>query len=154
MTKRELFDAITALNTKYELPEEYEATLIAMVKPGTGGGKDVSDYTVFNEDGEPEFIFCNLHKKWEPVFNADGEPLFKEDAKSKNGYQRDCIEGVVSFKELNKQIKASEKAIIADVLDGNVTPEEGKEAIANLGDVRSNIPPREDGLGSDERPEL
>ena len=153
MTKKELFVAIEQLNSGFDLPNEYVAKLIDLVKPGVGGGKDVSDYTVFNEDEEPMFIFCNIHKKWEPITDIDGNLLFREDAKSKNGYQRDCIEGITSFKEISKQIKSSEKSIIADVLDGAISPEEGKEAIANLGDPRSSIPDREDGLGCVERPE-
>ncbi len=153
MNKKELYSAIIELNKGYELPEGYEAALSALTIPGVGGGKDVTDYTVFNEEDEVTYIFCKLHQKWEPVADEEGEPLFREDAKGKNGYRRECMESDASYKEIAKALKASEKSIMTDLLDGEITSEDAKAALAELGDVRSQIPARADGLGTDEKPE-
>lgn len=153
MTKKELFEAVQKLNEGFKLPAEYVEALTEMLKPGTGGGKDVNDYTVFDSDGAVAYIFCNMHQKWEPVADEEGELLFKEDTKSKNGFQRDCLEGIKAFKEISKASKASKDAIMEDLLEGNISSEEAKAALANIGEVRDSIPDREDGLGSDERPE-
>jgi len=153
MTKKKLNELVLAACTEFGASAELTAKLNELTAPKVGGGaSDVNDYTCFGEDGKPEFIFCNIHKKWEPVVDAEGNELFKVNEKVKNGYDRECMEGTAAWKEANKSVKASKTAIMQDLLDEVITGAEAKEQIAALGDIRSHIGPREDGLGQDEKP--
>jgi len=152
MTKQKLHEEVLRLCTEHKAPEALVAKLSELTKPKVGGSADVNDYTCFDADGNVTHIFCNLHKKWEPLKDTEGNVLFKEDKKSKNGYFRDCNEGIKQFREADKMLKASKAAIMQEVLDEEITGTEAKEAIAELGSVRDNIKPREDGLGTDDKP--
>ncbi len=118
-----------------------------------GGSSDVNDYTVFDEEGNPTFIFCTYHKKWEPVQDGEGEDLFKTLAKSKNGFQRECADGLGSWREQSKVYKATKDAAINDLLEGAITNEEAKELIAGAEADRALHIDREDGLGTEDKPE-
>lgn len=156
MTKAKLHETVLGLCATHNATEELTAALSELTKPKVGGSSDVSDYTVF--DGEDvTYIYCAYHKKWEPVTveYEDGEivPLFKASTKSKNGFDRSCIQGDKQWKEQAKVYKASKDAVMTDLLDEKITSGEAKETIADLDAARAEHTPREDGLGSDERPE-
>ena len=153
MTKKKMNELVLQACQEHGASEELTKVLNELTAPKVGGAADVNDYTVFNEDGSVAYIFCNIHKKWEPVEDEEGTPLFKEDAKSKNGYFRDCNVGIKSFREADKALKASKSAIMQDVLDEVITGAEAKDQLSALGDTRSNIPAREDGLGTEDKPE-
>lgn len=157
MTKAKLHETVLELCSTYKASEKLTAALSELTKPKVGGSSDVSDYTVFGEDGSVKFIFCTYHKKWEPVvaLDADGEEfeLFVKDEKSKNGYRRYCDMGDKQWKEAAKTFNASKAAIMTDVLDEKLTGAEAKIEIDKLQAARDIHQPREDGLGSDEQPE-
>jgi len=124
-------------------------------EPRRGGGAATpEDYTVFDAEGNPAYVFCTVHKKWEPVTDGEGKPLFKENAKSKNGLSRYCIEGDKQWKERAKAFKASKDAVLQDLLEGEITGDEAKELITAAEKARKGDFVRADGLGEDERPEL
>ncbi len=154
MTKTKLNELVLAACKEHGASDELTNVLNGLTEPKSGGSANVNDYTVFDADNNPIFVLCNLHKKWEPVTNEDGEAVFKTDEKSKNGLFRDCNEGITQFRLIAKTIKASEAAIMTDLLDEAISGSDAKEQIAALGDVRSQIPAREDGLGTEERPEV
>ena len=56
-------------------------------------------------------------------------------------------------KEAAKVFKASKDAIMTDVLDENLTGAEAKDAIATLQSARDVHAAREDGLGTEAKPE-
>ena len=154
MTKKELHEAITGLLAG-KVDEETFAQVDELLKPKVGGGKaSPEDYTVFDAEGNPAYIFCNVHKKWEPVFDEEGNPLFKEDPKSKNGYRRYCIEGDKQWQERAKAFKASKEAITQDMLNEEITPAEARQLIEEAEAARKEPFVREDGIGFDEKPEL
>jgi len=164
MTKKKLHETVLALCTEHNASAKLTDALDALTKPKVGGGSsNVEDYTCFDADGKAAFIFCTYHKKWEPVnaiveTEVDGEiveeeiTLFKANPKAKNGFDRECVEGLKQWKEQAKVFNTSKSAIMADVLDEVITGAAGKEAIAALDADRQIHTVRADGLGSDSKP--
>ena len=154
MTKKELHTEIVALLTG-KVDEETLAKVDELLKPKVGGGKSTpEDYTVFDEDGNAVFIFCNVHKKWEPVVDDEGNLLFKEDPKAKNGFRRYCIEGDKQWNAAAKAFKASKEAITQDLLNDEIDSATARKLIEEAEEARKQPLVREDGIGEDERPEL
>ena len=154
MTKKELHEAITGLLAG-KVDEETLAQVDELLKPKVGGGKaNPEDYTVFDAEGNPVYIFCNVHKKWEPVADEEGNLLFKEDPKSKNGYRRYCIEGDKQWNDRAKAYRATKEAITQDLINEEITAAETRELLAQAEADRKAPLEREDGIGFDERPEL
>lgn len=153
MTKTKLHETIMALCEEHNVSEKFKSAIDELTKPKAGGGSDVTDYTVFDAEDNPVYIFCAYHKKWEPVEN-DGELLFKANDKVKNGYDRSCIVGDKQWRDSTKEFNASKKAIVDDLLSEELTGSEASEMIAKLEEDRRNHSVREDGIGTEERPEL
>ena len=162
MNKTELNKALIEGLTNLGASDEAIAFVDGLTKPKVGGGSsDVEDYTVFDSEGNPAYIFCTYHKKWEPVTKIvvdeeTGEEeevnLFKVNEKAKNGFSRECNDGLKTWKEQAKVYKATKDAIISDLLEGTVSNEDAKELIAAADAARADHPAREDGLGEDEKP--
>jgi len=154
MTKKAIFEAVVEL-IKDEVSEEVLAKVSDILKPKVGGGKSTpEDYTVFDAEGNPVYIFCTVHKKWEPLVDDEGELLFKEDKNSKNGYRRYCIAGDKQWQARAKAFKATKEAVMGDLLEGEITNDEAKKLIEEAEAERAEPFTREDNLGYDERPEL
>jgi len=154
MTKKELNEQVITLCTQHEASEELTAALNELTKPKVGGGSaDVNDYTVFDTDGNVTHVYCTYHKQWEPVADEAGEMLFKTNDKVKNGFDRECTEATASWRAESKVFKATKDGAIQDLLDGNISNDEAKDIIAQAEEARSVHTPREDGLGTDEKPE-
>jgi len=155
MTKAKLHEEVLKLCDQHKAPKALREALSALTEPKSGGASDVNDYTVFDADGKPLFVFCTYHRKWEPVTTEkDGEvvELFRKNPKSPNGLQRECDEGLASWRAQAKEYKENHKKVIDDLLAGDITNDEAKEAIEELEAARANHIAREDGLGTDEKP--
>jgi hypothetical protein len=157
MTKVELYEAVERiLSEDAGVSEATKNAVLGLIKPKVAGAKSVESYTVFDKDGRPAYIFCNIHKRWEPVAYEDEEgnivKVFDEDPKAKNGYKRCCVEGDKAWKAATKALRNTEKAVLEDVLEGRITSEQGKALIEAAKEARTNPPARADGLGCDERP--
>ena len=153
MTKTKLHETVLTICETHGATAELTAALSELTKPKVGGSASVEDYTAY--DGEVvTHVLCTYHKQWEPVANDDGDELFKTSDKTKNGYERSCIEGEKQWKEQAKVFNTSKTAIVTDVMDEVITGPEGKAAIAELQAARDNRLAREDGLGSTDKPEV
>ena len=156
MTKKKLHEEVLALCAKHKASGKLTEELSALTIPKVGGSSDVTDYTVFDEESQPTHIFCNYHKKWEPVTAVDEDEnevvLFDADEKGKNGYKRYCIMADSQYKEASKVFNASKKAIMDDVLDGKMEGPAAKVQIDELTTARATHPEREDGLGETDKP--
>lgn len=152
MTKTKMNEMVLAACKEHGASDELTKVLNDLTAPKVGGGSSsVEDYTVYNADGSAAYIFCNTHKLWEPVVDEDGVELFKRDDKAKNGFYRDCNEGIAQNREIGKILKASKDAVMADVLEGIITGPEGKAKLEEI-DAGRVTPERTDGLGDLERP--
>ncbi len=159
MTKKKLHETVLELCSEYKANKALTDALSELTKPKVGGSSNVEDYTCLDADGNVTAIFCAYHKRWEPVTTIveteDGDTeisLFKASEKSKNGFERSCIEGDKQWKEQAKVYKASKDAIMTDLLDANIDAENAKAAIASLEAARAIHTPRVDGIGSEESP--
>lgn len=156
MTKTKLHETVLGLCAEFKATEALTNALSELTKPKVGGSSNIEDYTVLDGDTTTH-IFCAYHKQWEPVVveDEDGEieELFKTSDKAKNGYERSCIQGDKQWKEQAKVYKASKDAVYVDLLDENVDAAGAKAAIASLDAARATHTPREDGIGSDDKPE-
>lgn len=125
-TKKEIFESAMALCEQEGASAELVKGLTDLLAPKTGGAKiNVED--VF--DGEK--LQCSVSDVWLP---ATAE-YFYEDKSGKspfNGLRRLSRQAEAIRKAHDKKIKASKAAIMSDVLDGNISPEEGKEAVEAL----------------------
>lgn len=158
MTKKKLHETIMGLCEEHNVSDKFKNAIDELTKPKAGGSSDVNDYTVFDEAGQPVYIFCAYHKRWEPVVteNEDGEEvsLFTADEKSKNGFKRSCDEGDKQWREQAKEFNASKNAIVEDLLAENISGAEATDQLAECEAARKVHKEREDGLGTEERPEV
>ena len=151
-SKKEVLATVVGI-IEGHVSEDVMAQVVEALKPKAGGKANVEDYTAYAEDGTTiTHVFCTIHKKWEPVENAEGEANFREDAKSKNGLQRYCIEGATQWNAAAKAYKASKDGIMTDLLEGEIDNIQAKELIEVADAERKEPFVREDGAGEDEKP--
>jgi len=109
-TKKEIFETVTneatALCNEHKVPTKFREALMNALSvnlaPKAGGATvNVDEVTKKDESGKVTEILCSVSGKWLPAT--------KEFRKSHI-----------------KTLSATEKAIMSDVLDGKMTPEQGK----------------------------
>ena len=127
-TKKEIFALAMVLCEQEGASEALIKGLTDLLAPKTGGAK-VNVEDVFNAD--ENLLQCSVSGVWLP---ATAE-YFYEDKSGKspfNGLRRLSRQAESIRKTFDKQLKASKNAIMADVLDGVISPEEGKERVEEL----------------------
>ena len=130
MTKKELFEAVQEVCTKHEIDGEARQELEALVKPKKGGAKvDLADITLTDEDGNITHILDSVFSVYLPVFNEDGEPNFYEKPDTELGWSRYSRAAEKVRKDATKVFKATEKAVLKDLIDGEITGDEAKEQL-------------------------
>lgn len=131
MTKRELFEAVmTACETYNAKPKLVEA-LTALLKPKTAGvSVNLDEVTRKNEAGEIVEIQCSVSG----VFLPATVEYFYEDKTGKgiNGLKRLSRQAESIRKTHIRTVQASERAIVADILDSVISNEDGKAKIEEL----------------------
>ena len=127
-SKKELFASAIALCEAHGASEELTAGLTDLLAPKAGGAT-VNVEEVYNEDEGT--LLCSVSGVWLPAT----EEFFYEDksgASKFNGLKRLSRQAESIRKTFIKTQRASEAAIMNDVLDGEITPEDGKEMVATL----------------------
>lgn len=120
-------ELVLDLCTTHGASKELTMALNELTAPKVGGvAADINEYTRFDTDGNVSEILCSTFKQWLPVEE------FKADESSKNGFKRESVPAAKAWAERQKAFKASEKAVLTDVLDGVVTGPEGKAMIEAL----------------------
>ncbi len=160
MTKKKLHESVLELCVTHKASKVLTDALSALTIPKVGGSSDVNDYTVFDKDGNVTHIFCTYHKKWEPVVTVeedeDGDEidvnLFKINDKTKNGFERECLEGTASWREQSKVFKTTNDAVVADLLEGEIDNVKAKALLADAAASRAVHIPRTDKLGIADKP--
>ena len=142
MTKKEMYEKGMEILTKnkdsFVTEESFDAfkvELEELLKPGRAGQSvNLDEITKKDENGNIVEVQCKLSGVWLPadtkhfladknskIVNAEGEGIYPVSR------QADKLK-----KEAKKAYAASKEAISQDVFDENITPAQGKEAIANL----------------------
>jgi len=132
-TKKEIFEgtvsAVIALCDEHKVANKFRAALSAILEdnlaPKAGGATvNIDEVTKKDADGNITHILCSVSSKFLP---ATEEFFYAEkNGKGINGLKRVSKQGESIKKAHNKQLAATEKAIMTDVLDGVMTPEQGK----------------------------
>lgn len=128
MTKTELFTAVmTACEAHNAKPRLVEA-LTALLKPKTAGvSVNLDEVTRKNDAGEIVEIQCSVSGVFLP---ATAEYFYEDKAgKGINGLKRLSRQAESIRKTHLRTVQASERAIVADILDGVISNEEGKAKI-------------------------
>lgn len=136
MTKKEQFERAMEICKAHKLPEKVVAEIKELLEPKKGGQSiNVDEIVKRDANGNVVEMLCRASNVWLPadtlnffpdknskVINKDGEGLY-------TGISRvaDKIK-----KETAKAYKASKEAIMNDVLEGVITPEEGKAKLDSI----------------------
>ena len=139
-TKAEIFEtttkAVEALCAQHRTPaafnEAVKAVLTANLAQKTAGmSVNLDEVTKKGQDGKVTEILCSVSNKWLP---ATKEYFYEEKAEGKgiNGLKRLSRQAESIRKQHTKTVTVSEKAIMADVLSGDMTPEAAKGKIEAL----------------------
>jgi len=147
MTKTELYTSVAEVLAKFNVKQAAQDEILALLEVKKGGVKaNPEEFTVFNADGVPTHVLCPITNLWFPC---------TED----NFYFTDgVLRGRVSKfgeklkKDFVKAVKASKEAILNDVINGVITPEAGKEQVAQLDASTIVVPAEVAELGSAVRP--
>ena len=121
--------AVSALCVAEDVTEEFEGKLMAVLNenlaPKSGGATVVLE-DVYN--AEDETILCSVSGVWLP---ATVEYFYEEKAEGKgiNGLKRLSRQAESIRKTAIKVLNTTEKAIMADVLGGDMSPEDGQEKL-------------------------
>jgi hypothetical protein len=141
-SKKEIFDSAMEICTKHKVAAKFVAELTDLLEPKSGGASiDLSTVTKVDGNGNVTHIQCSLSDVWLP---ANSE--FFYDDKSGKGIQgtdgsmlkRVSKQGEAIRKQYQKSIAASEKAIMTDVLNGDIKPEEGKAKLEEIKAVKAD----------------
>lgn len=147
MTKTELYTSVAEVLAKFNVKQAAQDEILALLEVKKGGVKaNPEEFTVFNADGVATHVLCPVTNLWFPC---------TED----NFYFTDgVLRGRVSKfgeklkKDFVKAVKASKEAILNDVINGVITPEAGKEQVAQLDASTIVVPAEVAELGSAVRP--
>ncbi|MCI4435921.1 MAG: hypothetical protein JHC33_03815 [Ignisphaera sp.] len=132
MSKKETLALVLAVLSAHKVEDKVVAEITALLEPKKGGAVlDINEIAKF-EDGELTHIMDSVTGEFMPLHDEDGNENFYAKPDTQLGWSRLSRASEKARKEAEKAKKASTKAIMDDVLDGNITPEEAKELLAAL----------------------
>lgn len=128
-TKKEVFESAIALCEANKASDALVAGLTDLLAPKSGGASiNLDEVTRKDEEGNVTEILCSVSNVWLP---ATVEYFYAEKAEGKgiNGLKRVSKQGESIRKAATKVLNATEKAIMTDILSGEMTPKEGQKAL-------------------------
>ena len=94
---------------------------------------------VLCEDGTNTHILDSVFNAWVPLHDDAGEPNFYEKPDTELGWSRFSRAAEKARKDAEKQFKATEKATFADVMAGDLAPEDAKEIMVEAEAQRKSL---------------
>lgn len=141
-SKKEIFASAMDICKQHKVPAAFVADLTTLLEPKSGGASvDLSTVTKTNDKGDVTEIQCSVSGVWLP---ATGDFFYNDAAgkgiKGTDGamLKRVSKQGEAIRKQHTKSIAATEKAIMTDVLNGDLKPEEGKAKLEKAKAVKPN----------------
>ena len=132
MSKKEVLASVLAVLSANGVAGNVVAEITALLEPKKGGAPiDINEIAKF-EDGVLTHIMDSVTGEFMPLHDEAGNENFYAKPDTQLGWSRLSRASEKSRKEAEKAKKASTKAIMDDVLDGNITPEEARELLAAL----------------------
>lgn len=131
MTKTQIFEAVMAVCMEYKVPEKFKAELETLLAPkNSGRSVNIDEVTKKDKEGKITEIMCSISGVFLP---ATAEYFYEaRDGKGINGLTRISKQADAIRKAHLKALVASSKAITDDVLDGKITPAEGKKQLEKI----------------------
>lgn len=160
MNKTQRWDAVEKLlnDNGFAADSELYGSMAELLKPKAGGGGggdfDPKEVANFDEDGHITHILCSTSKLWFSVQDEEGNDLFyarKQGSNSLNGYTRTSKPAHRLNGRHKKMMDASEKAIFADLLAGEI---DNDTAQAKMEELKDSKPDYSVLGGFTERPEI
>jgi len=140
MTKLETYEAGLAICNELDLGEAAIAKFTELLKPKKGGAQfNIEDVTTFDENGVLTHILDSVFNVLVPVFDDEGNENFYAKPDTELAWSRFSKAAEKSRKDREKAFKATEKAVFADVMGGDITPEEAKELMATAETERTTV---------------
>ena len=134
MTKKELFEKTKEILVKYNASSELTEELTELLKPGKGGQRvRIEDITKV-VDGKVVELQCRLSGVWLPATTD----YFYPEADSKIvgvdgvGLSRTSRQAKKIANDFNSMKKATNNAIVADLLAGDIDRDEANRLIAEI----------------------
>ena len=134
-SKKQTYEAVVEVLSQYDIPEELSNKLRDILAPKTGGKTyDISEVTLTNDNGDIVAILDSVTGVWLPAT----EEFFYADKAGKGipvgdtTLKRTSKVGYMILSKHRKAVEASKRAIFDDVLNGVITPEEGKAEVERL----------------------
>ena len=135
-SKKELFEQSMVALEEHGASEEIKNAIRAILEPKTGGANKVDLETVVarDEEGNIVAILDSVSGLWLPAT----EEVFYVDKTGKGipvgdvTLKRVSKEGYTIASKHKKALAASKEAIFNDVLEGVITPDEGKAKVEEL----------------------
>lgn len=146
-TKKEIFastlGAVMAFcednNVSGKVTKGLESILTENLAPKTGGASiNLDEVTVKDDEGNVVEIMCAASGVFLP---ATPEYFYeeKDETKGINGLKRHSRQAEQIKKSFTKQNKASQAAIMDDILEADVSTPEGQELVATLKDQLADV---------------
>lgn len=130
-SKADIFKSAMEVCTKYKASKELVADLTELLKPRSGGAiTNWDEVTKKDADGNVTEILCSVSNKWLPA-TAD---FFYTDTQGKGCPGTDKLkrlskQGETIRRQHAKTIVATERAVMADILSGDMDVQKGKAMI-------------------------
>jgi hypothetical protein len=131
MTKKEQLALVLEVCAKHKASAELTSALTELLAPKAGGATiNIDEVTKKDSSGKITHIMCSVSGKFLP---ATEEYFYADKAgKGINGLKRLSRQAEAIRKQYTKTVSVSEKAIMADVIDGKIKPEEAKAKLAKI----------------------
>ena len=139
-TKKEIFESALVICEELELGEDAVKAFTELLEPKKGGAQfNIEDVTIMDENGVITHILDSVFNVMVPVFDDEGNENFYAKPDTELAWSRFSKAAEKSRKDREKAFKATEKAVFADVMGGDITPEEAKELMATAETERTTV---------------
>lgn len=132
MTKKELNTKVLEVCAKYKAPKELVSALDELTRPGKGGmSVNIDEVFVGKAQDGKAYLQCSVSGLWMEATKEN----FYEDASENNkfgGLKRLSRAAEGARKKSINAKKATEKAVMQDLLAKKITAEQGNEIIAKV----------------------
>jgi len=139
-TKKEIFESAISICNELELGEDAIAQFTTLLEPKKGGAQfNIEDVTTVDADGVITHILDSVFNVMIPVFDDEGSENFYAKPDTELGWSRFSKAAEKSRKDREKTFKATEKAVFADVMAGDISPEDAKELMTTAEEARKEV---------------
>ena len=126
MTKKKMNELVLEVCETHGISAEANAALDELTKPKSGGAQiDINEIVSRDDAGTITHIFDTVIERWVPIFDEEGNENFYVKEGTELGYSRHSKFSEKLRKDAEKKFKATEKALLKDIVTGVITPEDG-----------------------------